>query len=186
MIEKTLNFFWQLAGWKAFTGALVLYIFFGAVVMPLGAKKFSEVSGKKVEILDLQFFYSPEKARNIISEYGDAGRQYAIQFGLIADTLYPISYTLLFIILTAWIYKSINSGNSVYLLCLSLLIMLIDYCENLNIASLMYKYPAVSDLQIYVSSMFTSAKWTLVLGQVLLIVVGLVWLGYLKLIKKAH
>ena len=185
MIQKTLNNFWQAANGKTFFAALVVYIFFGAVVMPAGAKKVSEVSRKKVEILDLQFSYSPEMARHIISEYSDSGRKYAIQFGLIADTFYPISYTFLFVVLTAWIFKAIDPIKFKRVLLLPLVIPVVDYGENLNIALLMYGYPQLHDWQVHLSSLFTSLKWILVVLQVLVIVGALLWLICKKLSKKS-
>ncbi len=163
---------------------MAVYIFFGAVVMPAGVNKISEVSGKKVDILDLKFSYTPEMARHVISEYGDSGRKYAIQFGLIADTLYPISYTFLFVVLTAWIFKAINPIKFSRVLLLPLIIPMVDYGENLNIAVLMYDYPQLKDWQVHLSSLFTSLKWSLVGLQVLVIVGALFWLVYQKLSTK--
>lgn len=184
MLEKTANFFWRIAGWKTFAAGVLIYFVFGGYVMPNGAKHFNELSGKEVQVMDLQFSYTPEKARSIISDYKVEARNYAIKFGLIADTIYPLAYTFLFIIIMAWIFKSLAvygfSFRFIHLFPLS--ILLADYAENLNLVRLFRNFPDITNAQIQMASAFTTLKWSLLVVQVLIILGGLGILLYKKMV----
>lgn len=164
MINRLSTFFWRAAGVKTFLAGLLLEILFGTVIMPWGAANFNKLSNRRVEVLDLKFSYNPQMARNIIGAYSPAARGFAIKFGLIADTLYPLAYTFFFTITLAWILKSLSRyGIRIkHLHLFPLLILILDYCENIGIASLMSNYPDFSDFQVYVASFFSSLKWAMV------------------------
>ena len=186
MLEKTANFFWRIAGWKTFVAGILIYFVFGGYVMPNGAKHFSELSGKEVQVMDLQFSYKPEKARSIIGDYSEDAKKYAINFGLIADTIYPIAYTFLFIIIMAWIFKSLAVyGFSVRFIHLfPFTILLADYAENLNLVRLFRNFPDITDAQIQMASAFTTLKWSLLVVQVLLVFGALGLLLYKRAMTK--
>lgn len=181
MIRKVSAYFLRIANWKTFVAALLLYILFAGFIMKRGAQAFEDISGKKVEILDLQFHYTPEQARSIIADYGDAGRSFAIKFGLIADALYPLAYTFFFLMITSLIFKGlINKGTRTGNLHLfPLFILVVDYCENVGIANLMNSYPNFTDTEVHIASFFTSLKWCLVIG-LALITVGALTILLLK------
>ncbi len=185
MLQKIADFFWRIAGWKTFVAALLIYIVFGAVVMPKGAQMMQQISGKNVEILDLQFGYTPEKARAIISQYGDNGRAFAAKFELIADTFYPISYTFLFLMIMGWVFKLLAPyGFRIrYIHLLPFLVMLADYSENACIVSMLKGYPDISDRLATISSLFTSLKWSLLAVQTFIIAVALWLLTFYRMTK---
>ena len=72
MLNKIAEFFWRIAGLKTFLTALLIYIAFAGGVMRTGLQQIQQISGKPVQVLDLQFSYTPEKARAIIGEYNVA------------------------------------------------------------------------------------------------------------------
>ena len=186
MLNKLSDFFWNIADWKTFLLGFILYMIFGGYIMPQGVRMFQEVSGKSdVQVMDLQFCYSPEKARSIIGDYGHEGRTLAVKFGLIADTVYPMAYTFYFIIILTWILKGLSAYGVRYkhVHLFPLLILLIDYCENINLANLFRTYPNFSDMQVYIASFFTSLKWSLVGVLAVLILCALIWLLQKKLSK---
>jgi hypothetical protein len=187
MIQKISTFFLSIANWKTFAGALIVYLVFGAYVMPHGAKKIEELSGKKIEILDLQFSYSPGKAKAILADYNDASRSFAIKFGLIADTIYPLAYTFFFLVITSMIFKGLlNRGvKTGYLHLFPLLILPLDYLENVCIVNLMKNFPAISDMQVHMASFFTSVKWIFVAALAAIIIYGLARLS-IKSLSKAN
>jgi hypothetical protein len=189
MLGKISGFFWRIAGWKTFLAGLFIYMFFATEVMPYGVKMFRLLSrNEKIEILDLQFSYSPEKARAIIAEYGDGGRLFAARFEMTMDTAYPLAYTFLFIITIAWIYKALSRYGIVYayIHLLPLLGMMADYCENICIVTMFKNYPGFSDTVARLSSFFTSLKWSLVGVEVLVILVGLGLLVNQRFIRKQN
>lgn len=183
MLAKVSGWFYRISNIKTLLAAIAVYLVFGAYVMPTGAKTFTAKAGQQVEILDLQFNYTPAKARQIIDLYSTEARAYAVKFGLIADTLYPLAYTFLFLIITSLIFKNLKDKGidtgSLHLF--PLVIVPVDYLENISIANLLLKYPHLTDNEIRVASFFTSLKWCLVAGLVLIIAGGFVTL----LLKKA-
>ncbi len=177
MITRIAHYFSSIADWKILIAAILLYILFGAYIMPTGANKFKELSGgKDVKILDLQFSYSPDSARTYLAEYTPEARDYAIKFGLGVDSFYPIVYTFLLVIIIALIYKS-PSPQGIFWQHIHLFplgILGIDYLENICIASLHFYYPDIADWQIRLASSLTSLKWSLVVVVFLLIIFGFV------------
>jgi hypothetical protein len=186
MFQKISSFFKRIAGWKSFLAALIIYLIFGGGVMQYAAKTISEKAGKPVQILDLQFSYSPEKARAILSEYTPEARHYCALFNAIGDSIYPIVYTALFILALAWIYKPFNKQNKIFanIHMLPLAVMLIDYCENIFIVTMLRTFPDFSDNVARTGSFFTSLKWTLVALCAFVVVYGLAMLSINKLAKR--
>lgn len=185
MINKIAIFFWEIASWKTFLAGLILYLFFGGYVMPAGVKAFEETSGHKVEILDLQFSYSLERATSIISDYSDSGRKLAIKFGLIADTIYPLSYTFFFTIMFTLILKALSNYGIRYryLHLFPLLILVTDYFENIGLATMFFYYPNFSNTHVVVTSLLTTTKWSLLILLGVMMIAGLIALTYQKLTK---
>ncbi len=177
MLQKIAGFFWRIAGFKAFIGALIIYLVFAAYVMPKGPQMIQQISGKKVEILDLQFTYTPERARAILGEYGVLARWEAASFELWADTLYPLAYTFLFLIIMGWLFKSLSVyGVRIrYIHLLPFLVLIADYCENACIITMLKSYPDFSDNLALASSFFTSLKWSL-LALITFIIGAGIWL----------
>ena len=175
MITQISRYISSIADWKILTVAILLYIFFGAFVMPNGAKKFKELSGgKDVKILDLQFSYSPDSARVYLADYTPEARDYAIKFGLGADSFYPIAYTFLLVIIVALIYKSPDPKGTIWrnVHLFPLVILVVDYLENIGIASLHFYYPSIADWQIRLASSLTTLKWSLAILIIPLVVFG--------------
>jgi hypothetical protein len=145
--------------------------------MPKGAQMIQQISGKKVEMLDLQFTYTPERARAIIRDYGVSARWEAASFELWADTLYPLAYTFLFLIIMGWVFKSLSVyGVRVkYIHLLPFLVLFADYSENACIIRMLKTYPDFSDNLAVASSFFTSLKWSL-LAVITFIIGAAIWL----------
>jgi hypothetical protein len=177
MLQKIAGFFWRIAGLKTFIAALIIYMVFGAYIMPKGAQMIQQISGKKVEMLDLQFTYTPERARAIIGDYGVSARWEAASFELWADTLYPLTYTFLFLIIMGWVFKSLSVyGVRVkYIHLLPFLVLFADYSENACIIRMLKTYPDFSDNLAVASSFFTSLKWSL-LAVITFIIGAAIWL----------
>ena len=177
MVQKAADYFWRIAGLKTFLAALGAWIIFGLVVMPASTAKLQQITGKKLEVLDLQFSYTPERARAIIAEYGETGRYYAAWFEAIADTIYPMVYTSLFLIIISWVFRSLSVyGVRIrYIHMLPFLVMLADYCENACVITMLKTFPDFSDGLAMMSSVFTSLKWSLI-GAQAFVIGGAIWL----------
>ncbi len=182
MFKNISDFFLRIADWKTFGAALCVYMVFGGYIMPHGLATLQQMNGKKTEVLDLQFSYTPEKAHAILSEYTDQSRDYAARFELIADGLYPISYTFLFLIMMAWLFRSLSAYgvNARYLHMLPFVVMTADYSENTGIITMLSSYPNFSDTVVRISSVFTSIKWTLLAVEGIIILTGLGMIIYYR------
>ena len=177
MLQTISAFFWRISTWKVFVFALFAYALWGGLVMTKGMHHIQDLCGQKVEILDLQFHSSPENTRAILGSYTAEAKQFGMIFGLVFDTIYPLVYGFLFIVSGCLIFKTKKEQHPwlFYLPLLPLLIIFVDYAENINIASLLYTFPSVSDIRINITSAFSSLKWILVAVETLLLTGGLFW-----------
>lgn len=178
MLQTISAFFWRISTWKTFVVALLAYVLWGGLVMTKGMQHIQDLCGQKVEILDLQFHSSPENTRAILGSYTAEAKQFVMVFGLVFDTIYPLVYGFLFIVTGCLIFRKRKEKFPwlFYLPLLPLLIIVVDYAENINIASLLYTFSSVSDIRINITSAFSSLKWILVVVEALLLFGGLIWL----------
>jgi hypothetical protein len=178
MLQTISAFFWRISTWKTFVVALLAYVLWGGLVMTKGMQHIQDLCGQKVEILDLQFHSSPENTRAILGSYTAEAKQFVMVFGLVFDTIYPLVYGFLFIVTGCLVFRKRKEQFPwlFYLPLLPLLIIFVDYAENINIASLLYTFPSVSDIRINITSAFSSLKWILVVVEALLLFGGLIWL----------
>jgi hypothetical protein len=179
MLQTISAFFWRISTWKTFVVALLAYVLWGGLVMTKGMQHIQDLCGQKVEILDLQFHSSPENTRAILGSYTAEAKQFVMVFGLVFDTIYPLVYGFLFIVTGCLVFRKRKEQFPwlFYLPLLPLLIIFVDYAENINIASLLYTFPSVSDIRINITSAFSSLKWILVVVEALLLFGGLIWLA---------
>lgn len=178
MLQTISAFFWRISTWKTFVVALLAYVLWGGLVMTKGMQHIQDLCGQKVEILDLQFHSSPENTRAILGSYTAEAKQFGMVFGLVFDTIYPLVYGFLFIVTGCLVFRKRKEQFPwlLYLPLLPLLIIVVDYAENINIASLLYTFPSISDIRIDITSAFSSLKWILVAAEALLLLGGSIWL----------
>ncbi len=74
-------------------------------VMPVAGAIMALSANNSVMPLDLMFFYTPQKAFEMIEKYGAAGRAIYMKIELSADILYPIIYTLFYALLISWLFQ---------------------------------------------------------------------------------
>lgn len=186
-MQKLSQFFSRMANVKTFIAATIVYLLYATLIMGKGAETISQYAGKPVEIFDLQLTgYSPARAAEIQANYTPEARAYAVKFNLIADSIYPVVYTFLFIILLALIYKTLIPRNSLYthIHLFPLATMFIDYGENSCIAAMMRNYPHVSDSLVNISSTLTVVKWSTLGITTAIAIWGWALLVYYKWVKK--
>jgi hypothetical protein len=172
MFPQYVNFVVKTATGKMAIGLLILYFIFNAAVMGWGAKHINSLSGKEVQVLDLCLTgYSPAEVNQYLSEYTPEARAFAANFNAIADTAYPIVYTIMLTVVLAWVYKSRIQLNKSYryLLLLPLLMMVLDFLENYHIIAMLRLFPAIPEEIIKAGSMLTVAKWGM-FGVILVII----------------
>ncbi|MBK9461404.1 MAG: hypothetical protein IPN94_18765 [Sphingobacteriales bacterium] len=160
------------ANGKTILLALAAFLVFNALILPTAEQHIKAYSGG-VGVLDLQLGYTPDKAYDMVAAYGEQGRQLYAMVEIIADTFYPLIYTLFFCLLISFIYqKTTQVGTKLRLINLvPLLSMGFDYLENSCILTLLLTFPNRYNAVAQVGSVFTLLKWgslVLVLGTVLL------------------
>ena len=132
----------------------------------------------KFQTLDTLSSYTPDKAFQLISSYGEQGRQYYAVIEVTLDLVYPLVTALLFSLMIFYTFKRAFPGHSwaLYTSLAPYPVLLADYLENVCIVSMLLTYPQESTLLAQLSNFFTIAKFSLAPLQ-LLFAVGLIgWL----------
>jgi hypothetical protein len=132
----------------------------------------------KFQTLDTLSSYTPDKAFQLISSYGEQGRQYYAVIEVTLDLVYPLVTAILFSLIIFYTFKRAFPGHSwaLYLSLAPYAVLLVDYLENVCIVSMLLIYPRESALLAKISNFFTIAKFSLAPLQ-LLFVIGLIgWL----------
>lgn len=130
------------------------------------------------ETLDIKTSYTPEQAYQLISSYGEQGRQHYLIVELTLDVLYPLVSALLFSLAILYTFQRAFPGKpgSQKLALLPFGILVADYAENICVVIMLLRYPQELPLLAQVSNIFTFLKFALTPFE-LLVFVGLVgWL----------
>jgi hypothetical protein len=145
-------------------------LYFNAVVLPNEAQVLGETGP-----IDLQFFYTPEKAYGMVAAYGPEVRAQYRTFALTGDIAYPIVYTLFFSLAISWLFKRGLPEDS-RLQRLNVVPFgagIFDVLENLAIAGMLSGYPAEPAWLAWIATVFTMVKWLFAFASLALIVYGL-------------
>ena len=160
----------KLANGKVIIILLVLFLLANFVVIQAIYPKF--------QTLDTLSSYTPDKAFQLISSYGEQGRQYYAVIEVTLDLVYPLVTALMFSLIIFYTFKRAFPSHS-WTLHLSLapyIALVADYLENVCIVSMLLMYPRESALLAQISNFFTIVKFSFAPLQ-LLFVVGLIgWL----------
>ena len=95
----------KLTNWKTVIVLVVLILPFNVFIFPTRSAKLRELAGKNVPTIDSMFAYTPTQVYDVISDYGEQGRQHHAVTELTADLLYPILYSLLLSLLVTLIFR---------------------------------------------------------------------------------
>ena len=148
---------------------LVHIIVFNLYVMP-------DLAGSKEMVpIDLQFAYTPDRAYELIDSYSKESREQYIIGEMTTDVAYPMIYTLFMSITLMLLYP-----NNWKLAWLPYGIFTADMFENTGIITLLLNYPERLTTVAWITSGFSTIKWTLVFVVLGILIVGVV----LAIIKK--
>ena len=160
----------KLANGKVIIILLVLFLLANFVVIQAIYPKF--------QTLDTLSSYTPDKAFQLISSYGEQGRQYYAVIEVTLDLVYPLVTALMFSLIVFYTFKRAFPSHSwtLYLSLAPYIALVADYLENVCIVSMLLMYPRESALLAQISNFFTIVKFSFAPLQ-LLFVVGLIgWL----------
>lgn len=131
-----------------------LFIAFSGFIMPSMEADIKALSGG-VGVMDLEFFYSPAKAHDMLAAYGPEGTHLYIIAQWTVDLIFPMIGGLLFATFLLWL-------DARRWWWLGLLMLSADWAENIFITILLAQYPDFSSTTALFSCFFTSLKWATV------------------------
>jgi hypothetical protein len=128
--------------------------------------------------LDGMVFYTPERAFSAIASYGEAGRTQVLWVH-VADFLIILVYTSLFCLSISWLLQRGFEPTSKMrrLNVLPLLGGLFDVLENLCVMTLILVYPAQPVALAWLSTAFTTSKYSSTVLILVPLLIGLVKAG---------
>lgn len=135
-----------------------------------------EQSGGKAQIMDLQFGFKPADYYTWLDLYGESGRNTYFWVSTILDTIYPIVYTFLFILILVALleYSYPKLVGSLYKWTfVPVLILVVDLIENSINARLLLAYPKQMEGLAKLLSGANQLKWVLVLFVFTGVIIGL-------------
>jgi hypothetical protein len=204
MKTKLLNTFEKWAKWKNILALFALQMLFNLVIMPSA----SSSGTHDLPVLDLQFFYTPQRAYEIISAYTPELRQAVAMTRLTLDIIYPIVYGLMLCLLlvvtfrrafndsarraTARRSSPTNSETASsqkdaprgfihdFVIFIPWAGVLFDYLENFGLAIMYLSYPTELFPLAWATAIFTALKWTLIGIGFLFVLIGAVKLAFIK------
>ena len=162
-------------GWRVFILFLADLLMMG-YIMPVAGAILALAANNSVMPLDLMFFYTPERAFEMIEKYGETGRSIYFKIELTADIIYPIIYTLFYGLLISWLFQRGFKPDSPMQKwnLMPVGAWFFDLLENTGIVSMLMMYPSKPEILAWVTMLFGSLKWACFVVTVGLVLVGLV------------
>lgn len=172
----------QSANWKFIVPLSVLVLFFNLYLFPSTTVTFQ---GKSLQPLDLKMAYSKNEVTELFSKMGEDGRAAYYTSTMIADSIYPLVYTLLLCLLFVFFIKMIGNNHSTFyfLLLFPIGIMLSDFAENINTMHMLRSFPLIDEGSAKRGSFFSSLKWYLTIMAISLLLVAFIYSMILRIQK---
>jgi hypothetical protein len=181
-MKKLSNFFYTQANGYFVLGFLALQFTFSGVILPYFQKQFDPELNRG--LMDLSFGFTSEKGYSIIESYGENGRKVYLFVESFVDILYPITYTIAFILLVSFLFKKNGWNQKLAVLnILPILGMLFDMLENFGIIQMLRNFPEKVDFWATFASNSGLVKWFFAGITVLMALSGLIAWG-IKALKK--
>lgn len=170
MLKRIIDAHARLANGKMIFLLLLLFLLTNFAVIPAIYPKF--------QTLDTLPSYTPDKAYELISSYGEPGRQYYAVIEMTLDLLYPFVTALMFSLITLYTFKRTFPSNPsvLYLALASYAVPVADYLENTCIVVMLLTYPREIISLARISNVFTITKLALTPLQLLFLIGLLGWL----------
>ncbi len=155
---------------KTIFALLLVFLLFNFVLVPAAYPKF--------QTLDVLGSYTPHQAYQLITSYGDQGRQAYLVTELTLDLVYPFTSALLFSLLIVYSFQRAFPEYpwTTKLALLPFAVMAADYAENACIVTMLLNYPRLLPAVAQVSNIFTVSKMALSPLELTFAVALVVWL----------
>jgi hypothetical protein len=163
------------SGWRVIIMLIADALMVG-YIMPAAGAIMALAANNSVMPLDLMFFYTPEKAFDMMKKYGEQGRAIYMRIELTADLIYPVVYTLFFGLLISWLFQRgfrpespMQKWN-----VMPVGAWFFDLLENIGIVTMLTMYPAQPAAFAWLTMILGSIKWAFAFASILLVLMGLV------------
>ena len=153
------NFLEQYAQGKYILIGLLLITIINVIIFPFFSEFVSSVSVPIQIILDINPFYTPEIANDLMDDLGELGRKSYFSSTFFVDTPYALIYTFTYMITVLYLLQKNEWTNKYWLVLVPFGIGLLDIFENSGILFLISNYPNHYDDLVTIMSMFTLFKW---------------------------
>jgi hypothetical protein len=156
---------------------LILVVFSLAIIGPI-YKRIERRSGG-VGALDLLIVYTPDKAYDMMTAYGQPGRRYYATIASTVDTIFPLLLAVTFGSILASVFHRTFSREGVLhrAVVVPVAAMTADLLENVGIVTMLLSYPRKLPAVALLASAFSTVKWTAVAAESVLVIIGLAaWL----------
>ena len=178
MKNQLITTFEKWANWKSILALFALQMLFNLVLLP----GMSSSDTHDLPILDLHFWYTPQRAYEIIGAYPAELRQATAITRLTLDIIYPVVYGLMLCLLLVVAFKRAFPKSR--FVDVAIFIpwagMLFDYLENFGLATMYLSYPTELISLAWITAVFTALKWTLIGLGFVLVLIGAVKLTFDK------
>lgn len=159
-MKKLSEWLYKKADWKKTIIIGILVFIIVLLLFPFLSIKFSSTD-LPLQLLDTNMNYTPQEAIEHIKSLTSQERVGNIKITLIADTIYPLIYSLLFSFILSILFKNYSDSSSLlkYINLFPLFAMLADITENFSIIALILSHPNYSNLAAKIASVATPIKW---------------------------
>lgn len=174
----------KVSNWKFIIPFLVFTVFL-LHLFSVGEDKMSAIVGEEVTLIDLWSGYNLAEITSFFEQLKPEGRAIHKQLTGELDMIFPFAYGPLFILIFAFLLKTIFGKDSNWLLLsiFPLLTMGVDYMENFNTLILLKSYPNLSEVIVNKGSFFTEIKnLSIQIIKVSFVLLTIVWA--VKTVKK--
>jgi hypothetical protein len=134
-----------------------VFIFFMVVILPSVSNEASQMG--LTPSIDTNFSFDPNNIYNILTGYGEAGRQFYLFQRWTFDLVWPMVYGFpIFFTLRRWLRKA-NSSWINFFIYLPLVAMMLDYLENITFSVIILLYPTEWIGLAYLGVLMSLLKW---------------------------
>lgn len=158
--------------------ALVIFLLFGALILPREAARAEQISGGAGSP-DTNLFYTADDLYQLAEAYGPEGRSAYVRARYTFDLAFPLVYGFFLVTAISWFAARVVAKSS-KLRSVNLVPMfavLFDFLENLSTSVVMLRYPVKTDAVAFLAPVLSLVKWIFVYGSfVLLGLIIVVWL----------
>ena len=161
--------------WWMAVAALVLFAVFIAVVLPAQAAAGSFYTSLH-PAPDTQRWYAPEDLYAAAQAWGEAGRSAYVRARVTFDVVWPLAYGTFLLTGLTWLWARATARGSRWrrIALLPILVVLLDYAENVCTATVVARYPSRSPVLADLAPVFTAAKWLTLTACFVLLAIGVV------------